>query len=313
MVKKQGRDGSGRRIPLAHSKDFVGIESALSHCVQSCLAMEPVLAVTISISHSLSGAEFRNAFAKVWKETQPQRTAGRVNGELNEYFMFAALQMACRAKEPFPRTLSVRGMVEQLYEYLKMEPDVLASDIVSEVIEIWNGDVDLSDEYPEQELGLLTDFHCHEGQDISEIQTLFENTKMPWLVPACSPEKLREKILETRDGSATTETQQHLFSGMHIAGLVPAGSNNAIMDATAYRWAPDAPLEWAFEFRGRSGSYSMKDAWKDLGTKCENMNSAECHALLVGLTGSKKSQCRVAAQGGKLRIVLLVGIESLFD
>ena len=115
----------------------------------------------------------------------------------------------------------------------------------------------LFSEYVDQEFGLSLDFYCHEGKDKNTIKSRFESTEMPWLVPACSPEALKNKISETQDGSAMDT--KHLFSEMHIAGLVP-GSSNSRLDATAYRWAPGAPLEWAFEFRCRSGSYSMSTA-----------------------------------------------------
>jgi hypothetical protein len=93
------------------SKSFSGIEYSLSHCVQVCLAKEPILAVCLSISHKFTVESFQSTFGKLWQETLPQKTRRAVDGELNEYVVFAALQVACRMNTTFPATSSVEDML----------------------------------------------------------------------------------------------------------------------------------------------------------------------------------------------------------
>jgi hypothetical protein len=57
------------------------IEYSLSHCVQACLATEPLLSVCLSISHNFTGEQFQTTFGKLWQETLPQRACGQVDGE----------------------------------------------------------------------------------------------------------------------------------------------------------------------------------------------------------------------------------------
>jgi hypothetical protein len=119
---------------------------------------------------------------------------------------------------------------------------------------------------------------------------------MPWLVPVCSREDLKNAV-ETAGAP--------LFSGAPIAGLVP-GVTNYPFDACAYVWAPGAPLEWVFEFKARSGSYSLADAIRALETKCRKLSTEKYRAMLVGFAGSATTEVRVWLVEDKLRIVLLL-------
>ena len=104
---------------------------------------------------------------------------------------------------------------------------------------------------------------------------------------------------------------------MSIAGLVP-GCTNCNLDALAYLWDSEdlskcAPLEWTFEFKCRSESYSLKDATTDLLAKCysfskkNKLDEGNFHSMLIALTGNKKSECRIWLKEGRLRIALLIG------
>jgi hypothetical protein len=100
--------------------DFLGVEYCLSHCVQACLAKEPVLAVCLSISHTFTPERFQSTFSSLYMETVPQRTRGAVDGELNEIAMFATLQVACK-RDKYPETLSVVDMLHQLHRLLHVK------------------------------------------------------------------------------------------------------------------------------------------------------------------------------------------------
>ena len=138
---------------------------------------------------------------------------------------------------------------------------------------------------------------------------------MPWLVPACSHASLKEKI---------EETQQSLFCGMNIAGLIPGFSEDTdILDASAYLWECDeededaAPLAWTFEFQRdpEPGPYSLTKLSDHLEAKCDaqkkiNTGTKKFHSMLVVLTGSVESECRMWLQDDDcLRIILMVGSE----
>ena len=143
---------------------------------------------------------------------------------------------------------------------------------------------------------------------------------MPGLVPAWSHEELKKKISKTRFGTGTGTEAEHLFDKMRIAGLVP-GSVTSELDASAYLWQCDgedlskcAPsLVWTFEFKCRSGSYSLTEATNALEAKCKaftdnhEKDNPKFHSMLVAITGNMKSECCIWLQDEKFRIVLLVG------
>ena len=134
-----------------------------------------------------------------------------------------------------------------------------------------------------------------EGQPAEQ---LLNTVYMPWLVPACSPEKLREAV--DRDSVA-------LFEGLNIAGLVPGGTTNR-MDAKAHSWSQNVPISWAFEFRARR-SYSVNEACENLVTKCGDDQSH--HGMLIAVSEHRHSVCQswtVEVDGRLfLRVVVLVG------
>jgi hypothetical protein len=123
---------------------------------------------------------------------------------------------------------------------------------------------------------------------------------MPWLVPACSQQDLKK----TREAGAV------VFEGANIACLVP-GVRKSAFDARAYLWE-DSMLECVFEFKARSGDYTLKTACGELKRKCgDNTNS---HAMLLGTTGNATTEARVWLDDvDKLRIVLVVGNKLAFD
>jgi hypothetical protein len=294
-------------VNASFSKSFSDIEYSLSHCEQACLATEPVLAVCLSISHDFAVESFQPTFSKLWQETLPQRTCGRVDGELNEYAVFAALQLACRTYT-YPTTLSVRAMLTKLRSLLLVEPVVppvglieLASEnqillqrpAVRTTLTISVGEVSGDEKNPE----------FHPTID-DRIDTALE-TMMPWLVPACSREILKNTV-----GRAGAE----LFDDAMIAGLVP-GATNSPFDAYAYGWAEEASLQWAFEFKARSEYYNEAEAILSLNAKCATYRREEQkkgripekhHAMLVGITGAGPTKVLVWRVDDQLRIVMLV-------
>jgi hypothetical protein len=315
-------------VPSA-SESFSGIEYSLSHCVQACLATEPILAVCLSISHDFEEKAFQTTFGKLWQETLPQRTLGKIDGELNEYAVFAALQLACR-KDTFPNTLSVKDMLIKLCFLLSVEPAIPPIRL-TDILNTNHANIFTPQAYPVTvPKETIKNFFCEPGKrrideaDKPRIEHALGYTMMPWLVPACSLEALMDAV-----GGAG----EKLFGDAPIAGLVP-GVTNASFDACAYWWAEGAPLEWAFEFKARSASYSLTKAIDDLNNKCaafekmlreEKIKAAAAskkraaaalevessdpkfHAMLVGITGVGPTQVRVWLEGTEqLRIVLLV-------
>jgi hypothetical protein len=161
----------------------------------------------------------------------------------------------------FPKTLSVMEMLHKLCLLLPVEPVILPDGLITAM------DSYASIFSPQASLVTTTKtinfFYCEaspEFPDIAEegkprINGALAKTKMPWLVPACSIERLESAV-----GSAGAE----LFCDASIAGLVP-GVTRSSFDACAYMWAEGAPLEWAYEFK--SGSYNVADAVTDLNKK----------------------------------------------
>ena len=309
------------------SSDFEGIESALSHCVQPCLATEPVLAVSLSICHEVLPEKFHEEFSKLWNSSLQQRTIGSLGGSLNDYFFFAALQMAChginRNERLFPNTLSAASMVKRLWEYLSPGQQGPPSGYILRTATYnnikWGYDFrNYSESRPKRTLEYS---YGKEGNDDeTSINNVHETTMMPWLVPACSHERLMKTIQETQRG------KQSLFSEMHIAGLVPEfNESTSGLDASAYLWEGEnlkcpAPLEWIFEFQRQPAEpYSMTQLCDHLEDKCASLSkknnydkalpndTTKFHSMLVALTGSVQSECRIWLDDEQLRIVLLVG------
>ena len=308
-------------LQAGYSPDFTGIESALSHCVQSCLAMEPILAVSLSIKHSFSPGEFCTTFFNLWNETPLQQRGGAMDGVLNELLLFAVLQMACRAvdghdRTSFPNTCSVADMVERLWDYLSLAQPPSPPSAVVRNVKYLSGYSSGGSKVDQSPTKIQYSYGLKGNEKENSIKKKYEKTMMPWLVPACSRAKLQETIKSTLRGKGS------LFStgSLNIAGLVP-GNTGSYLAASAYLWKSDdvsecAPLEWMFEFKGRSKSYSLNDATDALVAKCENFSAdkkgkkgkkEKYHAMLIGLTGSMKSECRIWLEDEKLRIVVLVG------
>jgi hypothetical protein len=132
----------------------------------------------------------------------------------------------------------------------------------------------------------------------TKIQAILRKTKMHWLVPACSRNDLIKTVALAGD---------RLFPA-RIAGLVPGGTNSPL-DAYAYGWAKNAPLEWSFEFKARSASYGLTKAKTDLEEKCKKI-ATNCHAMLVGVASAGPTKLSVWLDRRKLRIVLLVSSAS---
>jgi hypothetical protein len=240
---------------------------------------------------------FQKTFSALWKETLPQRTLGAVDGELNEFAMFAALQLACNAA--YPNTSLVRGMLNRLYQYLLVKQVFYPSAIARKLKESPDFGP-LANTMPQSAtlVYIYGESDNLSKEDKKPIIDALDKTKMPWLVPACSYDDLKAKI---------EEAGADLFPGANIAGLVPEGVN-ASFDAKAYLWDADASREWSFEFRARTNAYNFGTACKDLNEKCNK--SPEMHVLLVGISGVLETKVRVwlgGSERNKLRIVLLVG------
>ena len=121
-----------------------------------------------------------------------------MDGKLNEFLLFVALQMACRADDgkTFPDTRSVADMVQRMWDYLSpAEPEPPPSEVVEEVMEdsgYRTGDsaVNLSP------TGIKYSYGIAGKDDENHIKDLHKTTMMPWLVPACSHGKLKAKCEE---------------------------------------------------------------------------------------------------------------------
>lgn len=127
-----------------------------------------------------------------------------------------------------------------------------------------------------------------------------ELPKVPWLVPACSEEKLGKTMAE----------YPHLFDDMNVAGLVPTPFG-APFDCKAYEWNsnvkenPKLTPSWLFEFKSRSEGYSMSEAINNLMDKCER-EKVKSHALLLATRGKGTSGWTAwkDLNSGKLRVIL---------
>lgn len=104
-------------LVASYTTDFRGVSGAFSHCVQACLAIEPIMATALSSCHSFTEDKFKGAISEAWNETVFQRTVGAIDGEMNEHAMFAALQLASHG-DIYPSTLNVVSMLRKLPSYL---------------------------------------------------------------------------------------------------------------------------------------------------------------------------------------------------
>ena len=112
---------------VALSAKYGSVEYALSsNCVQICLATEPFFAVAIALANrykDYNGKKqdaFREGICQALPETLMQRSKGELDGELHEYIIFAALQLACTEKG-LGSKVTVKECVEFLNKYLKIE------------------------------------------------------------------------------------------------------------------------------------------------------------------------------------------------
>lgn len=92
-VNIDGFDPPGGGYSLAC--DFDDVSSALSPCIQQCLAEEPLLAIALSFIHKFpNGKEFQQALSGCLRESQAEHTLNAMSGEQMELIVFAAIQQA---------------------------------------------------------------------------------------------------------------------------------------------------------------------------------------------------------------------------
>jgi hypothetical protein len=331
------------------SESFAGVEYTLSHCVQQCLAREPLLAVALStIQCDTRPDQLFSGVKEIWKESSVQHSTGSVDGELNELMSFLAIQHACYGDE-LGSTKPVSAFIENVRAILECKTDGVRGIKAASRI-LWGEESRIvktqkslprSYWYPISKVDDMVKFLKKKGTVIVEktlegltedekkervfqkykqywdkkkIGELVENTEMPWLVPACSYVKLKEKI----DKFPT------LFKDLNIAGLVPGEEHKAPFDARAFSWKKGAPLEWLFEFKARRGEYGPSAARNDLDKKIKEEGKVACHAMLIAVRGKGDSECYIwnsdkdledendgAAEeekGKKLRILLLLSV-----
>ena len=132
----------------------------------------------------------------------------------------------------------------------------------------------------------------------ASIQGTFDSTEVPLLVPAWSREALEETIYK----------YPFLFQGLGVAGLVP-GVSGARCDIDALLWTEAPAIDWTFEVKARSDSYSANQGVIDLTRKARESNRASCHAMLVAFNGEPPSECLVWTEGEKLRVVLVLAYQ----
>jgi hypothetical protein len=267
----------------------------MTTCAQKCLALEPLLAVVLS-TVPLSGsknkyATFDKFASKVLVAGQSHQTANQANGELNELIMTAAVQASSRQNGFLESRVTVDEFVNEVYQYLRPALyDKRRMDAIRDVL---------------QGIGKNVTSEPFEAADELKYsfgpgaEDLMKKVKMPWFVIACSHKKLSSKVKEC----------ELLLKDCDIAGLVP-GKSGDLLDCCAYNWASGTPLCWKFEFRVRSGGYSVGDAITDLKRKCgdpEKQKAKTCHTLLICFRGEGGSECKVDSYKGKLRIILLIG------
>lgn len=321
--------GEVEQVAAAVSTVFSNVEYALSHCVQQCLAREPILAAALSKMHAFSPSQFQSAIQATYPETMAQRTKGALDGQLNELVVFAALQQACRGQGQEFTTSSVRDFITTLEKYLNVEnfenfaispffydfkPEREPShqrrrmDITlvpqkdgetARVTTTLEGRLKTANKAGKQDLITKLNDEIRqwneltpEGSDGDKLDT----ETVPWLVPACSHEKIRD---------ARQAHGENLFGDIDIAALIPGGVTSRT-DASAVSWK-SGEKKWLFEFRAQI-DYSMDQAREDLIDKCGN---ARCHAMLIACSDKRHSVCQYwvmqANDKDFLRVVLLVG------
>jgi len=217
---------SSKKSSLTES--FDGVAYTMSHCVQQCLVREPLLAVALSTCE-ISSVNVPNNTKEIWKETSIQHSVGSVDGELHELVSFLAIQHACYGGS-FPKTTTVKKFIwnlvnifqvpettrERLYdaqEHLWID----AGEPIFKAEELFDIDESISMVRP---MKRPTKESTTEKKDLSkkekkkkedekkrlerykknfkkdDAMKIIMSTKMPWLVPACSYEMLKEKILD---------------------------------------------------------------------------------------------------------------------
>ena len=316
-VLKEEKARREELLPPAFSLDYSFIEYALTNCVQVCLAQEPLFAFCVSVGQELEHEEFEEAIRKALPETKIQRSKGGLDGELHEQIIFAALQLSVNDFSCWwPRTL--KESVDQLYEYLSIanEKKVRKYNVAAKYFsarsdmvvkrKTQNNDRKITFEYNAELGDNALDEDIEEEAKKAKAEGLFEKEQMPWLVPACKKEMLKEKI---------DAYGENYFGYYDVAGLVP-GVVNARMDAEAIRW--NGETDWEFEFRARANSYSIEAAMKDLmkkmtktGTPNGEGGQKDSHGMLIAITNTIKSRCEyfVIKQEEKyyFRVVVLIG------
>ncbi|KAL3903182.1 MAG: hypothetical protein SGILL_010543 [Bacillariaceae sp.] len=284
-----------QQVSAAVSPNFSDVEYALSHCVQQCLVLEPLLAAALSLGHDFDPKEFRSAVCSTFPETMAQHTKGCLDGELNELVMFAAIQLACRSrnrKKSEIATQSVSGFITDLQKYLKIQNR-------EENFDLFKYDLKpLTEKKVDPKIATPV-YKPYNEEKVNEerrdrAKEMLEE-KLPWLVPACSEARLKDAI---------DTYGKNVFNGIDIAGLAPGGDTTRT-DAKAIAW-DTGTVKWAFEFRARVG-YTFADACKDLTAKCEGR---PYHCMLIASTNDRHSTCQYWTTGDQaefLRVVLVVG------
>jgi len=135
-----------------------------------------------------------------------------------------------------------------------------------------------------------------EVQKLEDIKKQLCGYKIPWLVPACN-------------GNDLLESGKGLFPDGMIAGLVPS-EPNARFDAHAYVVSQSKATDWGFEFRGRSNTYTLNTAIKDLEAKCNGKETLEgqlCHAMLIAFSAKTKSEACAWFDDKLVRVAVVFG------
>jgi len=164
-----------------------------------------------------------------------------------------------------------------------------------------------------------------EVQEVEDIKKQLCGYKIPWLVPACN-------------GSNLCESCKGFFPDGMIAGLVPS-EPNARFDAHAYVVSQSEATDWVFEFCGRSNTYTLNTAIKDLEAKCKGKKTSKaiedledksngkktsedledksngkktsegqlCHAMLIAFSANTKSEACVWFDDKLVRVAVVFG------
>jgi len=278
--------GTGRKRALdfdqsSMTDEFQAVEWSLSHCTQQCLVRDPLLAMTVSTSHRFQATkDFRLAIASVMVMSAAERSFSSVSGEYVELFCFAALQ-AANGDFSRARNVSLKKYLVNLCEFLScFRQQHRLDDRVFH-------NVDPSSLRQTNWDRLLTE--ALRTKD-ANLERVMKGDRMPWLVPACSESLLRRKI-ESQRSLLKDFCYGNRQNKLPVAGLVP-GVTNSRLDVKAITWWPaegeqDADrslIEWQFEFKGRSGSYSLTDGMRALKEMLggDDGREAERHGLVIG-------------------------------